>query len=649
MTDSGRGYQQFFAELKRRHVFKVAAIYGAVAFGVLQVAEPLGTALGLTDAFLSLVVGLLLLGFPVALVLAWAFEVTPDGVHKVEPAAPGEIEAIVAQPASKRWPAGLLALAGAALLFGGWWMGRTTAAAPSNASESIPSEARFALADLADDARPSIAVLPFTDMSPEGDQEHFSDGMTDEIINVLARTGQFGVRGRTSAFAYKGENRDLREIGNELNVAYLIEGSVRKDGDQLRITAQLINAADDSHLWSDSYTRSAVNIFAIQIEIAEAISDALSVPLGLDDPADLVTPTADVEAYDLYLAGRARLRERGQGILDAVELFKAAIARDSVWAPAWAGLADATALKVWRDPEAATPFDETLAEAERVALKALELQPQNSTALVVLGNIHRDRYEWADAEAFYRRALGVDPDNPEAHQQYGELLHKLGRLQEAVRSLERATALDPAPVRLIQLMYALQRDDRWDEADAVVRWAGTQGIDMTFGGILSDLDERIRIFRAWEEGRYEDTGTLAVGFPAPFGFGSIDSAAWAAAIPALRAGSFDLLPDSLKDVDWGYANLVRFGETERAVTVFLESRHAGRETVPSSVRLTSEEVWWPALDPIRSHARIQSYMESIGLGGRTVQRTPVDERIRPAILRQAEVAPADAAADPASP
>jgi TolB-like protein len=302
MTDSGRGYQQFFAELKRRHVFKVAAIYGAVAFGILQVAEPLGTALGLSDSFLSLVVGLLLLGFPVALVLAWAFEVTPEGVQKAEPAAPGEIEAIVAQPASKRWPAGLLALAGAGLLFGGWWMGRTTAADPSAASESIPPEARLAFPDLADDARPSIAVLPFKDMSPEGDQEHFSDGMTDEIINVLARTGQFGVRGRTSAFAYKGENRDLREIGKELNVAYLIEGSVRKDGDQLRITAQLINAADDSHLWSDSYTRPAVNIFDIQIEIAEAIAGALQVPLGLDDHRELVTPTADVEAYDVYLS-----------------------------------------------------------------------------------------------------------------------------------------------------------------------------------------------------------------------------------------------------------------------------------------------------------------------------------------------------------
>jgi TolB-like protein len=629
MTDSSRSYQQFFAELKRRHVFKVAAIYGAVAFGVLQVSEPLATALGLSDSFLSLVVGLLLLGFPVALVLAWAFEVTPEGVQKAEPAAPGEIEAIVAQPASKRWPAGLLALAGAGLLFGGWWMGRQTAADPASSPESASSDARLAFEDLADDTRPSIAVLPFTDMSPEGDQEHFSDGMTDEIINVLAKTGQFGVRGRTSAFAYKGENRDLREIGSELNVAYLIEGSVRKEGDQLRITAQLIDADDDSHLWSESYTRSAVNIFDIQLEIAEAIAGALQVPLGLDDHRDLVTPTADVEAYDLYLTARARLRERGPGIDEAARLFEAAIARDSAWAPAWAGLADATELKLW-NPNRNIPFEATLAEAERGAKRALELQPQNSTALIVLGNVHRDRYEWADAEASYRRALALDPDNPEAHQQYGELLHKMGRLQEAVRFMDRAAALDPAAVRLAQLMYVLMRDGRWDETEAVRRWAVTQGIDMTFGGASPDGDEFWRSTRAWEEGRYED-----VGIPSGWATGAFDSTSWAAAIPALQAGRFDLLPDSLKDLDWGYGNLVRLGELERAVVDFLEHRQAGEAGGSSLVRLTPEEVWWPVLDPIRSHPEIQSYLVSISLGGRTVQRTPVDERIRPAILRQA--------------
>jgi hypothetical protein len=183
-------------------------------------------------------------------------------------------------------------------------------------------------------------------------------------------------------------------------------------------------------------------------------------------------------------------------------------------------------------------------------------------------------------------------------------------------------------------MYVLHRDSRWDETDAVRRWAGTQGIDMTFGGASPDGDEFWRRTRAWEEGRYEDVGSITPGWS----FGAADSATWAAAIPALRAGRFDLLPDSLKDVDWGYAHLVRFGELDRAVEEFLEYRQAGEASGSNLVRLTPEEVWWPVLDPIRSHPRIQSYLESIGLGGRTVQRTPVDERIRPAILRQAEAA-----------
>jgi hypothetical protein len=179
-----KSYQQLFAEMKRRKVFKVAGVYGIVAFGLLQVAEPLAIALGLPDTFLTYIVALLLLGFPVAIVLAWAFEVTPDGMQKTGEAAPGEIEAIVSLPASKRWPAGLMALVGVgALIAGAWWVGRQTA---PDAMDS-PANARTEVTSLADDARPSIAVLPFADMSPDGDQEYFSDGMTEEILNVLAK------------------------------------------------------------------------------------------------------------------------------------------------------------------------------------------------------------------------------------------------------------------------------------------------------------------------------------------------------------------------------------------------------------------------------------------------------------------------------
>jgi len=339
-----RPYQQFLAELKRRKVFKVVGVYGAVAFGLLQVADPLATALGLPDAFLTYVVAILFLGFPLAIVFAWALEVTPKGVQKTGAAAPGEIEAIVAQPISKRWPAGLMALAGvAALVAGGWWVGRQTAtdAADTAAAAESASDIRLAFTDPGDDLRPSLAVLPFADMSPEGDQEYFSDGITEEILNTLARIRELKVAARTSAFAFKGQDLDMRVIGDSLGVAYLIEGSVRKAGNQLRITAQLISAADGTHLWSDQYDRPMDDVFAIQTEIALAIAEELRIPLGLDDPSGLVTPTADLEAYDLYLAGLAQMRTRGAAVAEAARLFESAIARDSTWAPAWAKLAEA--------------------------------------------------------------------------------------------------------------------------------------------------------------------------------------------------------------------------------------------------------------------------------------------------------------------
>ena len=227
-----RSYQQFFAELKRRHVFRVAAVYGAVSFGLIQLADPLTKALLLPDVFLTYVVAILILGFPLATVLAWAFEVTPDGVRKSMAATPAELDAIVAQPASHRWPSGLLALVGIGLLLAGaWWVGRRTGADATMVADASLSDDRvqLALARPAEDPRPSIAVLPFVNMSDDERQEYFSDGMTEEILNVLTKLPDLRVTARTSAFAFKGERVDLRAVGDSLGVRYLIDGSVRKE------------------------------------------------------------------------------------------------------------------------------------------------------------------------------------------------------------------------------------------------------------------------------------------------------------------------------------------------------------------------------------------------------------------------------------
>ncbi|HSM08450.1 MAG TPA: tetratricopeptide repeat protein [Gemmatimonadota bacterium] len=464
-----KSYQQLFAELKRRHVFRVAAIYGVVSFGVLQAADLMLPRLGLPDWTVTFMVALVVLAFPVVLIIAWAFEVTPEGVKRTAVADDAEVEAIIAAPASQRWPAGLLALVGVVALFGGgWWIGLRTAdegAAAVDGAAAAGSGVQLAMAEAEEDTRPSIAVFPFADMSPEQDQEYFSDGISEELLNALAKIRELRVAARTSAFAFKGQDLTAQQLGDTLQVRYLVEGSVRKAGDRLRITAQLIDTQDGSHLWSEQYDRTLDDVFAIQTEIAEAIADQLRVSLGLDEGADLVSPTDDLEAYDLYLAARGRMRERGDGVAEAIRLYEAAIARDSSWAPAWAGLAESRATLPWYLPGryADRPWAENLDAAERAAHRALSLDSAIATAWVALGNVHRERWEWREATDSYARALELDPESAEAYQQYAEFLAYVGRLDEALEAARQAVRLDRAPVRLNVAAYVLTYEERYDE------------------------------------------------------------------------------------------------------------------------------------------------------------------------------------------
>ena len=323
------------------------AVYGAVAFGVIQVVDIVLPRMGLPDGTVTLVVWVCVLGFPVATLLAWAFERTPEGLRLTEDADAEEIEAIVAEPAGRRWSSGLLALLGiVALVTGAWWVGRTTAT--GDAGSSRPGAGlgilQRAYADLADDPRPTIAILPFADFSPAGDQQYFTDGISEELVNALVKIQGLRATGRTSSFAYRNVEKDLREIGSELGVQYLVEGSLRKQGDRLRITAQLVDAADNFHLWSETYNRTLSDVFALQEEIALSIARQLQASLGLEAGRVLVTPTSDVEAYDLYLRAKALIRERGPGIPEAVAMLQDVVARDSTWAPGWAALAQAHSL-----------------------------------------------------------------------------------------------------------------------------------------------------------------------------------------------------------------------------------------------------------------------------------------------------------------
>ena len=242
----------FFTELRRRHVFKVAATYAVTGWVVAQVAEFLLESFLAPEWILQALIIVLILGFPIAVVLAWAFELTPDGVQRDNPIDE------VPSPA----------------------IARQTAELP----KIFPDQ--------------SIAVLPFADMSPDRDQEYFSDGLTEELLNLLAKVSGLHVASRTSAFSFKGKQEDIRDIADKLCVKHVLEGSVRKSGDQLRITAQLIKARDGYHLWSETYNRSLENVFAIQDEIARAVVEALKPQLLGETP---VVRETSSEAYNLYL------------------------------------------------------------------------------------------------------------------------------------------------------------------------------------------------------------------------------------------------------------------------------------------------------------------------------------------------------------
>lgn len=609
-----KSYQQLFAELKRRNVFKVSAVYGALAFGLIQVADPLGAYLRLPDTFGPFVVALLLLGFPVALVLAWAFELSPQGVRKIEPAAPGELEAIVAQPPSRRWPAGLLALAGVALLAGGaWWAGlragRSDAGPRADAVES--DSLRLSFVDAEADQRPSISVLPFADLSPQGDQDYFSDGITEELYNTLGKIRELRVTGRTSAFAFKDRGLDLRVVGDSLDVGYLVEGSVRKDGDRLRITAQLIDAEDGSHLWSEQYDRRMEDVFAIQTEIAGAIAAELRVPLGLDDGQRLVSPTGDLQAYDLYLAGRGRMRERGEHVMEAVELFEAAIARDSSWAPAWAGLAESRALIPYYVPEPpdSALWATSLSSAEHAARRALVLDPRNASAAVALGNIHRDRWEWEAAEAAYIRALTLDPDNVEAHQQYAEFLGYVGRLDEAYEAALRALALDRSAIRLNVAGYIARHNALYDDAARLM----DAGIALDPGANISFLLRNRALVH------------FAVGQPAPGRERYLD---WLAAVSEpLRRRVLAAWPASEARPTREAAELVTEWNPLKGAELWVlrDEPDLALDALEDHVRNDppfgeASEMWQPPFDPLRESPRFVEVLRAKNLEDHTLQR-----------------------------
>ena len=413
-------------------MFRALIGWGVVAFALLQVYEPVMHGLHLPEWTLSFVVVALGLGFPITAALAWVFDLKASGIERTAPVGEGT-PASPASPAFRRARVALLILGlGAAAAAPGlvYFFARPGAgSAPGQGAAAAPVA-----------ANPSIAVLPLVNLSSDKEQEYFSDGLTEELLNLLAKVPGLRVASRTSAFAFKGKNVKMSEIGRELGVGTVLEGSVRKSGDQVRITTQLINASDGYHLWSETYDRKITDVFAVQDEIAAAVVRALKLKL-LAHPGAQARRTASVEAHDLYLRGLYFWNLRTiESLTRASEFFRAAIQADPDYALAYVGLADAL---VVRTGYAWTRSNEAQAQARAAALRALELDPDLGEAHASLGNVLVNRFEFSGAVDQFRKAIALRPDYATAHHWYATTLSSMGRADEARRQIDEALRLDP--------------------------------------------------------------------------------------------------------------------------------------------------------------------------------------------------------------
>jgi TolB-like protein/Tfp pilus assembly protein PilF/DNA-binding winged helix-turn-helix (wHTH) protein len=418
--------QAFVVELRRRNVLKVGGAYLVGSWIVLQVAEVTFQPLRFPDWWMTALTIVVVLGVPIVTVLAWSYEITPGGIVLDEGVGPG-----VKLPRARRAIAPVI-VAGVALMASitgvAWW--RSIDAPVTQATE--PPEP----------GRRSIAVLPLVDMSPSGDNAYLGDGLAEELSARLAQIPGLRVAARTSAFEFKGRNVDVRRIGEALGVRHVLEGSVRRDGDDLRVTVQLIDAVSGFHVWAGSYDRAWSDVIAIQRDIARSVTEALRIVLA-DGDADRTSAAAmpDARAFDPYLAGLALLRQSGDlsRLRDAGRRFDAAIEIDPAFARAHAGLC-AVGLRIYdrtRDPQ-------DLASAEQSCRRALELDPSLVETEKALGTLYLASGRDAEAERLFRGLVARTPEDADGHIGLGRALQGLGRHDEAESSLRAAVQAEPA-------------------------------------------------------------------------------------------------------------------------------------------------------------------------------------------------------------
>ncbi len=455
--------RNFFAELKRRNVYKVAVAYAVVGWLVMQIAATVVPALHLSDTITSAVVVLVLLGFPIALILAWAFELTPEGIKRAEDVPPNES---ITRKTGRKLVGLTIALAVIAvgLLVFQFLRPKSLNKAALSTPSAPTTPATPALADK------SIAVLPFDNLSRDPDNAYFAEGVQDEILTRLAKVADLKVISRTSTQKYKSAPDNLRAIAQQLGVANILEGRVQKANDQVRVNVQLINAANDAHLWADIYDRKVTDIFEAESEIAKTIADTLRAKLtGSEMAAMAKAPTADSEAYELYLKGNYFWNKRtGADFHKAIDYFNQAIAKDPNYALAYVGLADSYLLL--SNYGAAAPQD-SMPQARAAAQKALKLDSNLAEVHATLAILSQGDFEFKRAITEYERAIQLSPNYAMAHHWFGDgPLMALAMTNRSIAEGKRSVELDPLSlINNADLGWVYINARRYEEAIAQLR------------------------------------------------------------------------------------------------------------------------------------------------------------------------------------
>ena len=604
-----------WVELKRRNVIRVGILYAVAGWVLLQVADILFGLLDVPGWGLRLVFGLLLLGFPLVLIFSWVFEMTPEGLKRESQVDRSRSVTLQTGRKIDRMIIFGLAAVVLVLLADRFWFLTGTGQDPGPAGQAQvePAGETAGRADPTDEVAPkSIAVLPFVNMSGDEENEFFSDGLTEELLNMLAQVDALRVSSRTSSFSFKGKDTSLPSVARELNVAHILEGSVRKSGLRVRITAQLIDVESDSHLWSETYDRELDDIFAIQDEIAQAVVEALKVQLlepGEHSGEAPREPTTD--AYLAYLRAR-HTYELGRDTQDldlverAMEQFRSVLELDPQYALAYAGLADAYGYQSIRGE---LGIHEGYERAREMAQQALAIDPDLVEALLALADIQLE-YDWdmEAAERSYRRALEIRPSDAEGLRTYGYFLASDGRFDEAVSYYRKALEVDPMQVRAyFGLTMSLIFGGRYGELPEVTEQLASHR-DKQF---MERWDRNIELLTLRNQGRYAE---LIEALPdEPESLGDLQDAA----IAYLHTGDaersrdyLDQMMELANETADGFSEvaavLAQMGETDQAIE-WLEKAVTAREVNFAFVRVD------PDLQPLYDDPRFLELLERVGL------------------------------------